>query len=104
MATKASARDPVAASCRWIGCEPGADGHSPDGRQRAVGTETCATAAPRSPRLRIAPLYRPRAMAVRCVEGAANIMASPAEDAAMLRAVALAAKGLGSTSPNPVVG
>jgi diaminohydroxyphosphoribosylaminopyrimidine deaminase/5-amino-6-(5-phosphoribosylamino)uracil reductase len=31
-------------------------------------------------------------------------MASPAEDAAMLRAVALAAKGLGSTSPNPVVG
>jgi diaminohydroxyphosphoribosylaminopyrimidine deaminase/5-amino-6-(5-phosphoribosylamino)uracil reductase len=31
-------------------------------------------------------------------------MVSPAEDAAMLRAVALAAKGLGSTSPNPVVG
>ena len=31
-------------------------------------------------------------------------MASPAEHAAMLRAVSLAAKGLGSTSPNPVVG
>jgi diaminohydroxyphosphoribosylaminopyrimidine deaminase/5-amino-6-(5-phosphoribosylamino)uracil reductase len=31
-------------------------------------------------------------------------MASPAEDAAMLRAVSLAAQGLGSTSPNPVVG
>src|SRR5436853_555012 len=31
-------------------------------------------------------------------------MASQAEDAAMLRAIALAANGLGSTSPNPVVG
>jgi len=31
-------------------------------------------------------------------------MASPAEDTAMMRAVALAARGLGSTSPNPVVG
>jgi diaminohydroxyphosphoribosylaminopyrimidine deaminase / 5-amino-6-(5-phosphoribosylamino)uracil reductase len=31
-------------------------------------------------------------------------MASPAEDSAMLRAVSLAAQGLGSTSPNPVVG
>ena len=31
-------------------------------------------------------------------------MASPAEDAAMLRAVSLAARGLGTTSPNPVVG
>src|SRR5262245_44728902 len=103
MATKASARDPVAASCRWIRCESGADGHSPDGRQRAVGTETCATAALRSPRLRFAPLSA-RALWRSDVEGAANIMASPAEDAAMLRAVALAAKGLGSTSPNPVVG
>jgi diaminohydroxyphosphoribosylaminopyrimidine deaminase/5-amino-6-(5-phosphoribosylamino)uracil reductase len=31
-------------------------------------------------------------------------MASPAEDAAMLRAIDLAARGLGGTSPNPVVG
>jgi diaminohydroxyphosphoribosylaminopyrimidine deaminase / 5-amino-6-(5-phosphoribosylamino)uracil reductase len=31
-------------------------------------------------------------------------MASPAEDVAMMRAVALAARGLGTTSPNPVVG
>jgi len=31
-------------------------------------------------------------------------MASPAEDAAMARAIALAAHGLGTTSPNPVVG
>src|SRR3954454_20852071 len=31
-------------------------------------------------------------------------MASPAEDLAMLRAIELASKGLGSTSPNPVVG
>lgn len=31
-------------------------------------------------------------------------MASPAEDSAMLRAIALAARRLGSTSPNPVVG
>jgi diaminohydroxyphosphoribosylaminopyrimidine deaminase/5-amino-6-(5-phosphoribosylamino)uracil reductase len=31
-------------------------------------------------------------------------MVSPAEDEAMLRAVALAARGLGTTSPNPVVG
>jgi diaminohydroxyphosphoribosylaminopyrimidine deaminase/5-amino-6-(5-phosphoribosylamino)uracil reductase len=31
-------------------------------------------------------------------------MASPAEDAAMVRAIALAAHGLGTTSPNPVVG
>ena len=31
-------------------------------------------------------------------------MASPAEDTAMMRGVALAARGLGSTSPNPVVG
>lgn len=31
-------------------------------------------------------------------------MASPAEDAAMVRAIALAAAGLGTTSPNPVVG
>jgi diaminohydroxyphosphoribosylaminopyrimidine deaminase/5-amino-6-(5-phosphoribosylamino)uracil reductase len=31
-------------------------------------------------------------------------MASPAEDGAMLRAISLAHQGLGSTSPNPVVG
>jgi diaminohydroxyphosphoribosylaminopyrimidine deaminase / 5-amino-6-(5-phosphoribosylamino)uracil reductase len=31
-------------------------------------------------------------------------MATPAEDAAMMRAVALASLGLGTTSPNPVVG
>jgi diaminohydroxyphosphoribosylaminopyrimidine deaminase/5-amino-6-(5-phosphoribosylamino)uracil reductase len=31
-------------------------------------------------------------------------MSSPTEEAAMLRAIALAANGLGSTSPNPVVG
>lgn len=31
-------------------------------------------------------------------------MASPAEDEAMQRAIALAARGLGTTSPNPVVG
>ena len=31
-------------------------------------------------------------------------MASPAEDAAMERAIRLAARGLGTTSPNPVVG
>lgn len=31
-------------------------------------------------------------------------MASPAEDEAMRRAIALAARGLGTTSPNPVVG
>ena len=31
-------------------------------------------------------------------------MATPVEDAAMLRAIALAARGLGTTSPNPVVG
>jgi diaminohydroxyphosphoribosylaminopyrimidine deaminase / 5-amino-6-(5-phosphoribosylamino)uracil reductase len=31
-------------------------------------------------------------------------MATPVEDAAMLRAIALAGRGLGTTSPNPVVG
>jgi diaminohydroxyphosphoribosylaminopyrimidine deaminase/5-amino-6-(5-phosphoribosylamino)uracil reductase len=31
-------------------------------------------------------------------------MASPAEDAAMVRAISLASHGLGSTSPNPIIG
>src|SRR5258705_5007575 len=70
---------------------------------RSLRVDARAMAAPSSPHLRhdflaCAP------DACRRFAREEDAMASPAEHAAMLRAVSLAAKGLGSTSPTPVVG
>src|SRR5690606_28724494 len=63
---------------------------SPDGRQRAARQPWAALSCSAAHRLRVSR------------EGA--FMASQSEIAAMGRAVELAARGLGTTSPNPVVG
>src|SRR5882757_11099362 len=70
---------------------------------RSLRVDARAMAAPSSPHLRHDFLAR-APDACRRFAREEDAMASPAEHAAMLRAVSLAAKGLGSTSPNPVVG
>ena len=85
-------RDPTAASRGWIRCDSGTDRDSRDGRRRAHGSPRAA---------RLATVVRvshppPRA-------GGGGTM-TVIEERHMRRALALAERGMGRVSPNPMVG